>query len=399
MDQTQFNRDYKITDSELSEFSGLLCTYMTRDLSEFITYGVTAEDISALRTLQENFENFPQDSVSKQELALAIENKNLIRESLHKFNKSMALRVELKHGKNSIPYKHLEFLDISRLPDDGFIARTRNIYSYMKAHKSEYIIEGLTEQLLTDMNNLIIQFDNATETANTKNTDRKIITLERVKMGNELYTIVARYCEIGKTIWDGVNPAKYENYVIYTPSAGSLKKPNGVDYMTSTHVLSWNPVLNATSYDAQYSTDGINWTDAYAGSDTWFEFIPPVEGWAYFRCRARNNNGFGEFSDVIQTGYYKTLPPPSNIKAHLVEHSDNTLELTWDLVPSANKYKVYFSAVAIGAAEGNYNLLASVKDNFNIQQVEHGKRYYYQLTAENSSQWSGRSSAIYFDVD
>ena len=65
MDQTQFNRDYKITDSELSEFSGLLCTYMTRDLSEFIIYGVTAEDISALRTLQENFENFPQDSVSK----------------------------------------------------------------------------------------------------------------------------------------------------------------------------------------------------------------------------------------------------------------------------------------------------------------------------------------------
>ena len=39
---------------------------------------------------------------------------------------------------------------------------------------------------------------------------------ERVEKANELYALLTRYCEIGKSIWYETNEAKYNDYIIYT---------------------------------------------------------------------------------------------------------------------------------------------------------------------------------------
>ena len=62
-------------------------------------------------------------------------------------------------------------------------------------------------------------------------------------------------------------------------------------------------------------------------------------------------------------------------------------------------YKIYISVVPLEAAPGSFIYLGKTKQNNFTAQIEVGKRYYYQLTAENSAQWSQRSEAIYLDVD
>ena len=399
MEQEQIKRDYTITDSELTVFSQQLCGYITRDLSEFTIYGVTAANVTALKALGDVFEYFPLDSAFKQNVTLAVEAKDALRDDVQKIVRSMALRVELKWGKNSAQYRSLEIADLSKLGDDAYITRARGVYTHMNTRKADYTAEGLTPEMLTAMDTKIKALDQSIYDANEKLTERKLKSIERIQKGNEIYRLVTRYCEIGKRIWDGVNSVKFENYVIYTPSAGALKPPTGLKFPPDNNTVAWDAVENATSYELEYSADGEKWITAYSGADTMVYYIPDVEGWAYFRCRARNANGYGEFSEVLKAGYYKTLPPPSNIGAKIEQNTDNGLMMVWDAVPSATNYLIYASIVSIGKPEENYELFDKTQSTKYKRELERGVRYYFQLVAENSAQTSLHSKAVYVDVN
>ena len=92
------------------------------------------------------------------------------------------------------------------------------------------------------------------------------------------------------------------------------------------------------------------------------------------------------------------LTPPSNIKARLIEGTENMVEITWDEVPSATIYKIYTSIVPIGQPANSYILMTKVTDTKYSATVEKGKRHYFSLTAESHVQWSERSASIYIDV-
>ena len=307
MDQEQIMRDYKLTDSELTVFSQQLCGYITRDISEFTDYGVTAANVTALKALGDAFEYFPLDAVYKQEVTLAVEAKDALREEVQKMVRAMSLRVELKWGKNSAQYRQFEIADLSKLGDDAYLTRARAVYTHMNTYKADYTAEGLTPEMLTAMETKLEALDQAIYDANEKLTERKLKSIERIQKGNEIYGLVSRYCEIGKRIWDGVNPAKFENYVIYGASAGPVKPPVNLAYRPGDFVISWNPVENATSYELEYSPDGEKWSEAYGGADNMVHYFPPQGGTAFFRCRARNANGYGDFSEVLKT----EIPMPS----------------------------------------------------------------------------------------
>jgi len=44
---------------------------------------------------------------------------------------------------------------------------------------------------------------------------REAKTFEREETANEIYSLIAEVCEVGKKIWDGKNQAHYNDYVIY----------------------------------------------------------------------------------------------------------------------------------------------------------------------------------------
>ena len=109
-----------------------------------------------------------------------------------------------------------------------------------------------------------------------------------------------KYTEFGKRAFANSDPAKYNEYIIYTSSAGSLKPPTGLKYLLEHNTAVWDVVENATSYELQYSPDGSDWSEAYGGADNMVHYFPPQSGTAFFRCRARNANGFGEYSEVLK---------------------------------------------------------------------------------------------------
>lgn len=388
-----------LTHNELIEFTHTLAFAVRRDILDFADYNVSETDVEEMITLCDQFEALPSDEAYRNEISSLAEEKENLKIILFKYSRNITMRAKVVFGDKSIKYKTLNCGTLSQYQDLELAAACKYQSTQALINLTALQVEGLTQAYLTEFNTQIELFEAKIFEMKDKTIAREDATELRILTANKLYTTILRFCDYGKLIFDGVSPAKYNDYIIYAPSAGSLTPPDGLNFSPTAAYISWIPVEHATSYELQYASDGESWNVVYAGSDTGVEFIPPTEGWAYFRCRARNNNGFGEFSDVLKTGYYQTLPPPTNIQVKLVQHSVNEIVVTWDEVPSATVYKLYTSIVPIGAAAGSFEFLGRIYTPSYSGEVTQAKRHYFQLTAENSSQYSGRSVNAYIDVE
>ena len=300
-------RDYKLTDPELAMFASNLASALTRDLSDFAFYGLTAEKIAQLTALCDEFEMFPTDASLVGDVMMTTEARDALRVQLAESVRSMALRVEQKWGVNSGRYKRLDMRPTAGLTDENLLYVARSVHTKVSEYLADLSSMGLTQAMLDDLKKLYIDFEKAKNAQADANAMREDKTVERIELGNKLYALVADYCELGKNLFEKTNPAKYNQYVIYSPGAGPLKPPTGLKYLTEHNTAVWDAVENATSYELEYSPDEKKWIVAFAGADTMVHYFPPQSGTAFFRCRARNANGYGDFSEVVKT----EIPMPS----------------------------------------------------------------------------------------
>ncbi|MCK5844192.1 MAG: fibronectin type III domain-containing protein, partial [Victivallales bacterium] len=64
--------------------------------------------------------------------------------------------------------------------------------------------------------------------------------------------------------------------------------------------FTWDALESVTSYQLAYSEDGgATWEELYSGDEVGYEYEPPV-GARKYRVRARNANGYGDWSGIIE---------------------------------------------------------------------------------------------------
>ena len=88
-----------------------------------------------------------------------------------------------------------------------------------------------------------------------------------------------------------------------TPPAGhgQPNNPEGltVNFEEPVLTISWNPCENTTNYQLKYSLNGENWEEIYMGDVSSYGYEPPLE-LRYYRVRARNKNGYSNWSNVVE---------------------------------------------------------------------------------------------------
>ena len=392
-------RAYRLSDADMIMFASLLARNLKADITELSEFGVTMEKISAFQTQADEFELILPDEVYLSTITGAVEEKNAIDAQLKEHIRVNYTRTVGRWGENSVEARSLGVKGMNDLSEFELFSFARRFQVLLGRYQPDLVDYGLTPEKLLAFKALTDAYEIALGNVNDKMLEREAATKDRIDKANALYEQIVKFTEFGKRAFFNSNPAKYSQYVIYGREAGPVKPPVMIGYRPGDFVISWGAVENATSYELEYSPDGSAWTVAYTGSDDAVQYIPAVEGWAYFRCRARNSNGYGEFSEVLKAGYYQQIPPPSNVRAKIEEHTENGLLLTWDEVPSATVYKIYTSVVPIGSPSNSYVLLGKPKVNNYSCEIERGKRHYFQLTAENSAQCSLQSAAVYLDVE
>ena len=390
-------RNYTMIDAELSMFASDLCVRLTRDLSDVSVFGVQASSISALKAIGDAFEIFPSDDAYHADVMLATQNKNEIANQVRESIRNMALHVQLKWGASSPQHRSLGDLAVSKFSDDVLLASAKKILGRMEGYLLDLASTGLTQANLDDFDDLIDSYELALNNLSSAIELRDIKTKERVLLGNELYGLVVNYCEIGKRVYEKTDPAKYNDYIIYEKSPGGLSAPKNFRFFRGSRVFAWDLVPNATSYAMEMSYNQTDWEQVFYEEWNETEFDVP-EGWSYYRVRAHNGGGFGEYCDVLAIEYYRMLPTPQNFRLELVESTPKKARCVCDVVPTAESYMTYVSVVNIGASPGDWTGANSdvIPEVYNP--LVAGKRNYFQMQAQNEGQSSLKTEALYLDV-
>ncbi|MBS1538650.1 MAG: hypothetical protein JST20_12985 [Bacteroidetes bacterium] len=109
--------------------------------------------------------------------------------------------------------------------------------------------------------------------------------------------------------------------------------PSGLNFSGET--LSWTSVSGATSYGISLSYDGGTHWEGDFNSDTNSSVVPVAEvGKLYYRVRARNANGYGEYSGTFE--HLFGLSAADNFA-----YADD--QFTWNPVEFANGYDIQYS--------------------------------------------------------
>ena len=190
-----------------------------------------------------------------------------------------------------------------------------------------------------------------------------------------------------------------------------LSPSNGATINTSTVLLSWNPVANATGYEVVYDTSSsfaspVGWTvtTTYKSTSTLKDNTT-----YYWRVRAVAGSQKSPWSSVWSFTKSSTVTrpnPPTNLSPGSISAPGPTLttltpKLSWSKVSNATYYRVYVSVEPYGTGNlvfwdeqyygGNSITIPSGK-------LQWGKKYRWNIQACNSAGYSEHSDTLYFNT-
>ncbi|MCX6154278.1 MAG: hypothetical protein NT007_08965 [Candidatus Kapabacteria bacterium] len=310
MADKSYTRNYNMSDADLCMFTSNLISDMTRDHVELAVFGVTTPNITNLQALGNAFEVFPSDEMLQGDIMIATATKNEKATAVKDTIRALALRVELKWGISSGQYTRLGISDLSRLSDEMLLFTSRRVHTVMTGYLTDLTSGGLTSGMLDDFEDLNEEFELAKNDQHDKINLRDNKTVERVSNGNELYALVSKYCNIGKQVWLNVDPAKYNDYVIYGSTSVGLSKPQNLTANwtlpdTVVH-LNWEAVTGALNYEIFSSA--VNFGLPAGTYTSLGEFPSPPQGVSfvadkrnYYKIKAKNGSVASDYSDEAWT--------------------------------------------------------------------------------------------------
>ena len=397
----EVKREYRMSDAELMMFVSNLVHSVLRDAASFTEYGVDAADISAFSALGDSFEVFPPDTYYQAEVGIATDTKDAAREQLILDTRKITNRALAKWDDNYPQYKKFGIKGLTENSDKSLLATARLVAITAADYLAELAEEGLTQQIIDDYSLLAQQFENDLNAVYNAVEARDSKTQERIILGNNLYSFVIKYCRFGKTIWDKVDEAKYNDYVIYPTGSGggTPDEPPAAPVLSySPDGFHWDEVATATSYQLVYrASDATEWIELYAGPfpETSVTFEPGNGEWIA-RLRARNAAGYGDWSEerTVIIG----LQPPV-IWELIYNPSTNKVTLQWHASIGAEFHDVYQSVVPLGNPAGAFTMIQSVSGQVYQHSVStYDVTEYYYIIARNTEESSEPTPTVSVDV-
>ncbi len=211
------NRNYKCPDSILKQRSDLVALFIERDIAQFNLRSVTMVTVGFFKDLIVDFFDVTSDIELRGAIGEAVEIRNAKRVEVLKNNVMIRTMVMNKWGEKSAKYRMYGWDGMSELTDDFLCRLTKVIVNQATKHLAlagGLATEGLTSAMLTALTDLNSEFDDAIDNVGYAISARAEGAHERVTKGNILFKEFARLCNIGKELFNGVDGAKYKDYLM-----------------------------------------------------------------------------------------------------------------------------------------------------------------------------------------
>ena len=302
-------REYNMSNADLAMLASNFVVFMNRDSAKFAVRGVDAAAITAFEALGNAFEVFPPDEYYQAAISGEVDLKLIARLNATDMIQSISGYFEQQWGLADFHYKQLRIKGFHIMTDNNFLVTCRNVVSVATEYLASLTAIGLTQSDIDALEAEAQTFEDKLNSIAQKKAERDDKAQERSEKGNQLYYFVKQYSTIGKLIWENVDEAKYNDYLIYRTSHPGLSKPQNLaatfDPLNPSPVtLTWDLVANATSYDVYFN---IAETGAPSGSFTLLNnfvtspaIVPPTfDKRNYYKIKAKNDNDVSPYSDEV----------------------------------------------------------------------------------------------------
>lgn len=218
MPQQTITRNYPIADGDLKQKADGLANTLTRDLADLAPRNIVAANVTALQALTTSFNEHSTD----EELAGLVQDATLRKNAKRKESeiairsiRNMAEIVYDSKGK----YNNFGFEEITKISDGDFYRLAKRVMRMSTKYLTDLAPQGLTAAQINILQNLATDFDNNIDDIEDAVENRDIETQERIKKGNSLWAEMIKLASIGKSIYEDVNEAKFNDYVLSTSGA------------------------------------------------------------------------------------------------------------------------------------------------------------------------------------
>jgi hypothetical protein len=218
MSKNESVRDYNISDDELWQKGDALVASMQRDATDFATRMVTGARTAEITALSTQFKNLPTDPELLGVITTATEVKDATALDLRKKVSTVRNMAITKFGETG-KFKTFDFGELARLPDSDLYRTAKRVARVGTGFLADLASEGLTAAMLADIVTLATTLDTNIDTMEAAVENRDIKTQERVIVGNNLWNTMVKYANVGKSLYEFSDEARYNDYVLTdTPS-------------------------------------------------------------------------------------------------------------------------------------------------------------------------------------
>lgn len=223
-------RIYLLEDAILITLAKVKTAFLRRDIVKLSEFNVTPEALDEFDATIDDFANFPTDSESAGDKAIATETKNAKSAAVLQAIQTVMVRVENKFGTNSAKYRSFNTSRLYYLDDANLLLVGRHVANRAAIYLTDLASLGLTTAEIDALRALCTAFENSILDQQAMIAERDIMQEDRVVMGNAIFTQLRNYCKLAKSAWRTLSAAKYNDYVIYdTPSGEKTEDAAAVD--------------------------------------------------------------------------------------------------------------------------------------------------------------------------
>ncbi len=186
-----------------------------RDAADLLKFGIGANDRATIKTKTDLLRHFKTDEELLGLQTQATADKDSMRTKVLKQISDIMLRVKLVYTINSPIYNSFGTKEMHAEDDANVVRIAYRVHRLATENLQNLSARGLTQIELDDFMTQIIDLDNAIDKKEQAVRNRNTSTQARNKLSEEVYRLVADLYSIGKQVYEGIDEARYNDYLLY----------------------------------------------------------------------------------------------------------------------------------------------------------------------------------------
>jgi hypothetical protein len=211
--KSESNQGMKYSKGELLQLSDKYINLSERDYPDLKDVGFKKEITSETKKSRKAYSIFPTHQEIVADQGAVTEKKEIVAKKLKVAITEVTKRIDLRFGDDSPVMKKAGGKSVS-LKDAALCEKGGRVERVGREYLEELKENGLTEEMLTNLKECTDTFDDLIDEQKRAIVNSELKTQERHKLANELYEYIVKISDFGKATYEGVDEAKYNDYII-----------------------------------------------------------------------------------------------------------------------------------------------------------------------------------------